>query len=519
VEPAELTPAQAALLAGKIKAPNTLDPRRDAEAVLARRDQVLRAMAEHGWLSEEGLQAALGEAVVLYPPQRPGVVRAPHFVEHVKREASQLEELGEDPDSRLSRLLTGGYTVETTLEPKLFDATQASVLARLGAPEDPITAVASVEPGDGAIRNLFGGLDFVATQFGYADRAARQPGSSFKPFVYLAAIHEGIDPRSAFDGTSGRRIPCYGKKPVRNYAGEDFGGRIDVDSAMVRSVNVVFVDLGCQVGVEKVLDTAQAAGIPEDATEVQGAVFLGGLDRGVNPLVMASAYATFASGGIYAEPYSITTIRDRKGKLVYEHESEPSAVFDPAEVGVLNNVLRRVVAQGTGRAAQIGRPVAGKTGTSQENLDAWFVGYVPQLSTAVWTGYEPKRPMVDVHDRTVTGGSFPAVIFRDVMRAGLEGVPAEPLPITTPDQLALARLGPPPPPPPPPLPPPPADLVPPPAAVVPPPAEAPPVAPPTEPEATTTTTSPTTATTKPPKATTTSTAPPPATTTTTSGGP
>ena len=217
-------------------------------------------------------------------------------------------------------MFTGGYTIETTLDPKLFDATVNAAAARLGEPGDPITAVASVVPGDGAVANLFGGLDYLATQFGYADRGLRQPGSAFKPFVYLAALREGIDPRSAFDGPSGRRIGCYGDRPVNNYAGEDFGGAIDVDSAMARSVNVVFVDLGCQVGVHDVIRAATDAGIPEDATEPQGAVFLGGLDRGVSPLAMAAAFATFASGGTYATPYGIKAIRDSGGKVVYEHE-------------------------------------------------------------------------------------------------------------------------------------------------------------------------------------------------------
>ena len=210
---------------------------------------------------------------------------------------------------------------------------------------------------------------------------------------------------------------------MNNYAGEDFGGAIDVNAALARSVNVVFVDLGCQVGVRDVVRTATDAGIPGDATEAQGAVFLGGLDRGVSPLSMAAAYATFASGGIYAEPYGIKAIRDSRGKLVYEHSRKTHRAFDATEVGVLNGALQRVVAEGTGRAAALGRPVAGKTGTTEENVDAWFAGYVPQVATAVWVGYDPARPMTDVHHRSVTGGSFPAAIFGDLMRTGLAGTP------------------------------------------------------------------------------------------------
>ncbi len=443
VEPAQLTPAQAAILAGKIKAPSYLDPDKRPEAVLARRDEVLHAMAGHHWLSAEEVASAQAEPLVPAPPRPPGVSMAPHFVDYVKREAARLPELGSDRKTRLTRLFTGGYTIQTTLDPKIFNATQASVGERLGLPGDPITTVVSVAPGDGAIRNLFGGLDFATTQFPYATAGRRQAGSAFKPFVYLAALREGIDPRSTFDGTSGRRIGCYGDRPVNNYAGEDAGGQIDVDTALARSVNVVFVDLGCQVGVGKVVDTAVDAGIPADATEKQGAVFLGGLDRGVSALDMANAYATFAAGGVRAEPYAIVSVRDGSGVEIYRHQRQVQRVFDERQVAVLNRALAGVVGRGTGRAAGIGRPVAGKTGTTQDNVDAWFAGYVPQLSTAVWVGYDPARPMADVHGRAVTGGSFPAAIFGDLMRDGLRGVPVRKLPVAGPETLGLTILNPP----------------------------------------------------------------------------
>ena len=520
VDPAQLTPAQAATLAGKIQAPSRLDPRTDPVSVTQRRDQVLRAMARHGWLDKAALDASLAEPLTVAPPRPPGITRAPHFIDFVKREASRLEQLGDDPEDRRTRLLTGGYTIETTLDPKLFDATTAAVTAQLGEPGDPITAVASVVPGDGAVNNLFGGLDYLTTQYGYADRGVRQAGSAFKPFVYLAALRDKIDPRSPLDGTSGRRIPCYGTQPVRNYAGEDFGGSIDVDSAMARSVNVVFVDLGCKAGVRDVIRAATDAGIPADATEAQGAVFLGGLDRGVSPLSMAAAYATFASGGVYAEPYGIKTIRGSGGEVVYEHSRKTRRAFTPEEAGVLNNALQRVVGEGTGRAAGIGRQVAGKTGTTENNVDAWFVGYVPQVSTAVWVGYDPQQPMANVHGRSVTGGSFPAAIFGELMRAGLTDVPVRPLPVASPDSLGLRRVGPVQPPRPTPpttlAPAPPVESVPGEVLVAPPgvtpvtePAPAPAPTPTTTP-----TTGATTTTTDRKKPTTTTTAPPPTTTTT-----
>ena len=441
VDPAGLSTAQAATLAGKIRAPDRLDPRNDPGAVIRRRDAVLANMARHGWLTVAELAGARAEPLTLVPPRAPaGATLAPHFVELVKREAQTLRALGEDAATRLQRLAIGGYRVETTLDPAVFEATTAAAHDQLGRAGDPRVATATVEPGTGAIRSLFGGFDFDSAQFDEASLGARQPGSAFKPFVYLAALRAGIDPRSTFDGTSGQKIKCYGDRPVHNAGNRSAGGRIDVDRALVQSVNVVFVALGCEVGVEPVRRAAADAGIPDAATEAQGAIFLGGLDRGVSALTMAAAYATFAAGGVYAEPYSIARIVDANGAVIYHHEPVRRQAFRPEEVGVLNRTLQSVVISGTGGAAAIGRPVAGKTGTTEDNGDAWFVGFVPQLSTAVWVGYEPRRPMWQVHGRAVFGGSFPAAIFAAVMRRALDGVAPEPIPTTEPDALDLHRL-------------------------------------------------------------------------------
>ena len=258
--------------------------------------------------------------------------------------------------------------------------------------------------------------------------------------MYLAALRAGIDPRSTFSGSSDRTIKCYGNRRVHNAGNRSAGRSIDVDRALVQSVNVVFVDLGCEVGVESVLRAAADAGIPEEATTAQGAIFLGGLDRGVSALTMAAAYATFAAGGIYAEPYAIARILDADGTVVYERQPVTRRAFRSEEVGVLNRMLQEVVTSGTGRGAGIGRPVAGKTGTSEDNGDAWFVGFVPQLSTAVWVGYEPRRPMWQVHGQAVSGGSFPAAIFAAVMRRALEGQDPQPIATAGPDELDLHRL-------------------------------------------------------------------------------
>jgi membrane peptidoglycan carboxypeptidase len=445
----KLTVDQAALIAGKIRAPEALDPRdpKDIPDTKRRRDEVLRNMAGQGWLKPAELKAAMATPVAL-PPKAPGdndgLGKAPHFAQFVKREARGIEALGSSVETRDNQLYTGGYTIETTFDPKVFDATVAAVQARLGAPEDPFTAAATVVPGDGAIRSLFGGLDFSKSQFDMSSLSGRQIGSSAKPFVYLAALRKGIDPRTTYDGSSGRVIPCYKPDPVNNYAGEDLGGAITVDDALVHSVNVVFAELGCAAGPREVKRVANEDGIPEDATKNVGGYILGGFDdKGANALEMASAYATFAAKGVYAKPYSIVRIKDRTGKVIYQAKPETKPVLKPEEVGVLNNPLQGVVKSGTGVNANIGRPVAGKTGTTQDNIDAWFTGYTPQLATSVWVGYENKterKSMVNIHGvRGVTGGTFPAQIFSDVMKKALEGVKAEPLFTASPDDLDLHK--------------------------------------------------------------------------------
>jgi penicillin-binding protein 1A len=446
-EPDQLTPSQAAFLAGRIRAPEQNDVRRDPN-VGDRRDQVLANMHAAGWLDEETYESAVDEPLQFgteAPPAEES--RAPHFVEFVKRQAMRLDALGGTRESRANQLFTGGYTIETTFDIKQFDAAHAAVADTLGEIDDPSVAVVTVEPGDGAIRNLFGGLTFER-KFDVASQGRRQPGSAFKPLVYLAALREGIDPRSTFDGSSPQTFEYRGEPyEVNNYEGQAFGPT-NVDDGLVHSVNTVYVGLGLQAGPPAIVRTALDAHAPadEDAISSVASVALGGLRKGVTPLEMAAAYATFAARGTYAEPYAIARIRDRDDRVVYEHERRTEEVFSAVEVGVLNNAMLRVVREGTGRAAAIDRPLAGKTGTTQEYGDAWFTGYVPQLSTAVWVGHpEEIRPMLDVHGRRVSGGSFPAMIFQRVMQASVAGLPVKAIETASPDQLALRLVNEPPP--------------------------------------------------------------------------
>ena len=441
--PDRLTPAQAALLAGKIRAPEVLDPRRDPKSAKARRDAVLENMAENGFLTEEEAGRASAEPVQLVPPKDGNrILKAPHFVEYVRREAKFVDALGGTPEVRGRQLFTGGYTIKTTLDPKAFDATVASVQARLGAPGDPSAGVVSIQPGDGAIRNLFGGLD-ANRKFDVATQGKRQPGSAFKPFVYLAAIEAGVDPRSMLESMSPMTLDWRGSPyVVDNYEGKG-GGPLSIDDALVDSVNTVYAQLGLHVGPKNVIDAAEKAGVHEGIPAFP-AVSLGGLKDGVSPLEMAAAYATFAAKGVYAKPYAIESITDAGGDEIYRRRPETREVFDQRAVGNLNRPLQEVVRRGTGTAAAIGRPVAGKTGTTQNYSNGWFIGYTPQLATSVWVGDpDSDRPLRRVHGRPLTGGSFPAQIFADSMRGALAGAKVLPLDTATPESLSLRPLVPP----------------------------------------------------------------------------
>ncbi|HEX8770599.1 MAG TPA: transglycosylase domain-containing protein, partial [Acidimicrobiales bacterium] len=453
VNASQLTPAQAAMLAGKIQAPNALDPYAKPDAARDRRDHVLQAMKKHGWLSDADLSTALAGSLDVAPDpdtrsaSAGGLGRAPHFISLVGREATGMSGLGDNPQTRQKQEFTGGYTFETTLDTEAQDAASEAAQRNLGEPGDPTTAIVSVQPGDGAIRVLFGGLD-PKVHFDPASQGKRQPGSSFKPYVYLAMLDQRIDPRTTFDSGSPRTLDCRGAPwSVENFEGEG-GGPSSVDNAMTHSINTVFAQVMVKIGPTAVQEVAQKAGIPrEDVTPAECAMALGGLRHGVSPLGQAAGFATFAAKGVAAKPYAITRIKDRTGKTIYEHTVNRNPALDETKVGVLNASLVDVVQNGTGKAASIGRPVAGKTGTTENYGNAWFVGFTPQLATAVWVGHlDGDIPMDHVHGTKVTGGSFPARIFGQYMRVATADDPVQQIFTASPDALKLRPPSLPPPP-------------------------------------------------------------------------
>jgi penicillin-binding protein 1A len=364
---------------------------------------------------------------------------APFFVEWVKQDL--IDRLGAEA------VFGGGLRVHTTLDPAVQARAEAARQAVLPGAEDPEVALACLEHETGNVIAMVGGRDFATNQFNLAAQGRRQPGSAFKPFVLAAAMREGVSPEAVFD-TSPYTVEVEdGTWRVDNYEGAFPDSRLTLRDATVWSVNAVYARLVIQVGPEVVAETAHDMGITTPI-EPNPAIALGGLTQGVSPLEMASAYGTIASGGIRHEPTVVSSVTDEEGDIVYEAPEDGERVLPEPLAVEISRILHEVVTRGTGAGADIGSWAAGKTGTTQSYRDAWFVGYSGDLVTAVWVGYpQGQVEMTDVHGIRVSGGTYPATIWRQFMsklpdrQAAEAPEPTEPAPedIETPE-MVLCRV-------------------------------------------------------------------------------
>jgi membrane peptidoglycan carboxypeptidase len=263
-----------------------------------------------------------------------------------------------------------------------------------------------------------GGVDYGKSQFNRAIQSKRQPGSSFKPFVYYAAFASGkYGPDSTVYDSPVSYRDGDGYYTPQNYGG-GFSGAVTIRSALANSLNIPAVKLGREVGLDKVIELCRSLGIKSPMEPVTS-LPLGAV--GVTPLEMAGGFATFASNGWYSDPTVIVRVTDSAGNVLLDNTPKPRQILDPWSTAALTNVLQGVITSGTGTAAQIGRPAAGKTGTTSSERDIWFVGYVPQLSTAVWVGNDNYRPI----GGGATGGVYVAPIWRDFMLQALKNEPVQ----------------------------------------------------------------------------------------------
>lgn len=413
-EVTKITLAEAALITGVVKSPANYSPYLEPERALSRRNTVLLLMHEQGYIDQAAYQEAKDTPVELSGLRSAASTRSPYFVEWIKEQL--VREYGE------TMVYRGGLRVRTTLDPAAQTAAEKAVQV-LDREDDPSAAIVSIKPGNGAVVAMVGGKDFDTQQFNVAVQGKRQPGSAFKAFVLAAALQEGVFSEKSFE-SGASKFPVGDQTWSVTGASGGRSGPMRLRPATEQSVNSVFAALILDVGPKKVVETAEALGIRKGIDPVP-AIALGGLTDGVSPLEMANAYATLAAGGKRAEPYGITEVKDPDGTVLFKAKPELTEAIDPAVAYIATDMLTGVITKGTGKAAQIGRPAAGKTGTTQKYRDAWFVGYTPELSTAVWVGHpDSQREMTSVHGRKVTGGSFPAEIWAAFMKAVLADSPA-----------------------------------------------------------------------------------------------
>jgi penicillin-binding protein 1A len=440
--------AESALLAGLIQAPSARDPYVRPDQARARRDVVLGRMLELGRIGRAAHDAAVAEPLAL-APERPATERYPaaHFVEAVKQWILGDPRFGPSDDDRRNLLFKGGLRVTTTLDPRLQSQAEDAVWSVLPDPATyPEGALVAVEPGTGYVRAMVGGRDYFGTSpFAKVNLAlgeGRQAGSTFKPFVLAAALDAGIPLTRTYPAPAQLTIPLgNGEAPweVHNY-GDAAGGVTSLLDATVWSYNTAYAELMMDVGPGRAVDMARRLGVASPLQAVPSAV-LG--TQNVTVLDMASAYGTFANRGRHVMPVLVTSITRADGSVLYQSQPDVGVAVPAAVADQVNWALGQVVQRGTGTAARLDRPAAGKTGTAEAYRDAWFVGYTPDLAAAVWVGFAEGQVSMTppVTPLTVTGGSWPAEIWQRFMRAATDGQPSHAFPAPDPALLRAVDAG------------------------------------------------------------------------------
>ena len=412
---ANLNLAESAMLAGLIQAPQDYSPFVNMKLAKQRQASVLTRMRELRWITPQEEAAARQEKL------KYGRIRSfqGSAYPYVSNAASQelIRRFGRDA------VLRGGMRVQTSVDAKMQRIAEETVtrwhrrLRGRGLYADQIALVA-VDPRTHFVKALVGGVDSKKSEFNRATKAHRQPGSAFKPFVYYTAFATGkYTPNSiVYDSPVSYRVPG-GYYTPKNYDGS-FSGAMSIRRALEVSRNIPAVKMGSAVGINKVIETCRTLGINSPMESVPS-LPLGAI--GVTPLEMASAYATFANYGWQSPSTIIVRVTDSSGNVLLDNTPKPQLVLEPWAAASLTSVLQGVISSGTGRAAQLDRPAAGKTGTTSSERDIWFVGYVPQLATAVWVGNDNYRPL----GHGATGGGMVAPIWQDFMRRALQNVPVQ----------------------------------------------------------------------------------------------
>jgi penicillin-binding protein 1A len=431
----QLTLVQAALLAGLPQAPTTDDPFLNPREATARRNEVLRAMWKNGYITADKLRRAARKPLLLKRGHLYSQLHQPNFFGWATQQLANLPHFGQ------RQVELGGLRVRTTLDTRLQGLAYHAVTSVLHTRTDPAAALVAIDPRTGAVKAM---VDYLPSgrrmQFNFATQGHRSTGSSFKPITLATALSENDSLSSTFYGPPEIFItdrqcatgPNGGPWDVHNYADES-AGTMNLLDATANSVNTIFAQLVAKAGVRNVKAMAHRLGITSsgDNFKTVCAMTLGSV--GFTPLEMTDVYATFASGGVHHPPQAFESVRGPTGKLIEKLTTSGQRVLGPNVAAELTYALRGVIEHGTGTAAAINRPAAGKTGTAENFQDAWFCGYVPQLATCVWVGYPGGEiPLTNVEGvYQVFGGSLPAEIWHDFMGPAVENLPVVNFPTPT----------------------------------------------------------------------------------------
>jgi penicillin-binding protein 1A len=435
-----LSPAQGALLAGVIRSPEFYGTKAHQASAKARRDHILQAMLDRGWLSPKQARTALDSKLGIdWRPKRAGIVhsKAPYFLEKVRQYL--VDKYGAEAVNM------GGFRVRTTLDMRMQDQAERAVEGVLNQPKtDPRAALVAIDPRTGAVRAMYGGRDYARRQLNYATDTRRQAGSTMKPFVLAQALSDGLSVESAFEGPA--KLIVDGQ-PFANYDDVNYGW-MNLTEATRLSVNTVYVQLMKQVKPDRVVELSKKHGLaaelhlgtrvrpgksPLEKPPILEDVLSLGLGAGdVTTLQLASAFGTWANRGWHHAPHLVEKVRDSNGRVIEQRDYNAKGVqvVHPNVADTINKVLREAVENGTGTEARLpDRQVAGKTGTTSDYVDARFVGYTPGLVASVWLGYDndkEKRSLLNIHGlRAVSGGTLPARIFHNFMVEATAGTEVE----------------------------------------------------------------------------------------------
>lgn len=402
----ELTLPEIATLAGIVPAPSLYSPLENQQVAKIRRNLVLERMREEGYITANQAEQAIASPLNINPsPPKRLQRKAPYFTDYIQKELPKYVQ----PEV----LKTGGIVVETTLNyqwQKAAEETVEQTISRYGRWQRfEQAAIVSIDPRNGQIKAMVGGNDFENNQYNRVTQAQRQPGSTFKAFVYAAAVAAGFSPNQGFLDAE---YVVDGYKPG-NYGDSYSGQYVSMRNALAQSLNVVAVKALVDVGWNPIITTAKKMGIQ---SELQPTYSLALGASEVNLLELTSAYGTLANQGVHYAPYGISRILDRKGNVLYQAQSQGEEALDEETSAIMTWMLQGVVTGGTGTPAQIGRPVAGKTGTSDKARDLWFIGYIPQVVTGIWLGNDDNKP-------TWGASTMSAMMWRQYMLQVVEAMP------------------------------------------------------------------------------------------------